>query len=235
MRTTDGNAATMHIGEQYPALTSQYGAREFHRWRDGVHAAALVSVRRSRLDAEGDARRSLAEFRYADVDAEYKVLTGDSVNGIPVIGNGALKSTVNLRMGEWAVLGGLLDVEEAHSIAGLAGASRIPYLGALTSTRTKTGSTDQILLLSRRYPLSMPPSGVRLGGRFAWIGRASYHAVVERPGHTRCIFHSPAPMSQRRSSRVGRRGSNHPLRPSVANGHCRDRHAGEACSQTPRS
>ena len=98
-----------------------------------------------------------------DVDAEYKVLTGASINGIPVIGNRAVKSTVNLRMGEWAVLGGLLDVDEAHTIAGLAGASRIPYLGALTSTRTKTASTDQILLLMRPYPLSIPPSDVSPG------------------------------------------------------------------------
>jgi type II secretory pathway component GspD/PulD (secretin) len=98
-----------------------------------------------------------------DVDAEYKVLTGNSVNSIPVIGNRALKSTVNLRVGEWAVIGGLLDVEQAHTISGLAGASRIPYLGILTSTRTNTSSTDQILLLMRAYPLSMPPSDLDTG------------------------------------------------------------------------
>ncbi len=98
-----------------------------------------------------------------DVDAEFKVLTGQSNDGIPVIANRALKSQVNLRMGDWAVIGGLLDVEDAYTIAGLAGASRIPYLGALTSTRTKTGNTDQILLLMRPYPLSMPPSDVSPG------------------------------------------------------------------------
>ncbi len=106
--------------------------------------------------------RSLA-FATLDVDAEYKVLTGASSNGIPVIGNRALKSNVMLRMGEWAVIGGLMEVDQARSIAGLAGVTRIPYLGALTSVHTKTGSTDQILLLMRAYPLSMPPADIDPG------------------------------------------------------------------------
>jgi general secretion pathway protein D len=164
LRTTDGNAATMHIGEQYPVLTSQYeGPASFTAGGTAYTPPPSFQFVDLGLTLKvTPAVRSL-DSATLDVDAEYKVLTGDSFNGIPVIGNRAVKSTVNLRMGEWAVLGGLLDVEEAHTIAGLAGASRIPYLGALTSTRTKTGSTDQILLLLRPYPLSTPPSDVDPG------------------------------------------------------------------------
>jgi general secretion pathway protein D len=164
LRTTDGNAATMHIGQQYPVLTSQYeGPASFTG--GGTAYTPPPSFQFVDLGLTLKVTPAVRSLNSAtlDVDAEYKVLTGDSVDGIPVIGNRALKSTVNLRMGEWAVLGGLLDVEEAHTIAGLAGASRIPYLGALTSTRTKTGNTDQILLLMRPYPLSMPPSDVSPG------------------------------------------------------------------------
>ncbi len=64
MRTTDGLAATMHIGEQYPVLTSQYlGPSELHRGRHGIPAAPILPVRRSRAHAEGDALRALARFR----------------------------------------------------------------------------------------------------------------------------------------------------------------------------
>lgn len=164
LRTTDGLAATMHIGEQYPVLTSQYlGPASFTA--GGTAYTPPPSFQFVDLGLTLKVTPSIRSLDHAtlDVDAEYKVLTGDSDNGIPVIGNRALKSTVSLRMGEWAVIGGLLDVEQAHSIAGLAGASRIPYLNALTSTHTKTASTDQILLLMRPYPLSMPPSDMDSG------------------------------------------------------------------------
>jgi general secretion pathway protein D len=164
LRTTDGNAAAMHIGEQYPVLTSQYvGPASFTG--GGTAYTPPPSFQFVDLGLTLKVTPSVRSLNSAtlDVDAEYKVLTGASINGIPVIGNRAFKSTVNLRMGEWAVLGGLLDVDEAHTIAGLAGASRIPYLGALTSTRTKTANTDQILLLMRPYPLSIPASDISPG------------------------------------------------------------------------
>src|SRR5208283_3314400 len=41
-----------------------------------------------------------------DVSAEFKTLTGDSNNGIPVIGARKLESKVRLRDGEWAVVAG---------------------------------------------------------------------------------------------------------------------------------
>ncbi len=164
LRTTDGLAATMHIGEQYPVLTSQYlGPSSFTA--GGTAYVPPPSFQFVDLGLTLKVTPSIRSIDSAtlDVDAEYKVLTGNSVNSIPVIGNRALKSTVNLRTGDWAVIGGLLDVEQAHTIAGLAGASRIPYLGVLTSTRTNTRSTDQILLLMRAYPLSMPASDLDTG------------------------------------------------------------------------
>ena len=52
LRTTDGNAATMHIGEQYPVLTSQYvGPASFTAGGTAYTPAALLSIRRSRIDA----------------------------------------------------------------------------------------------------------------------------------------------------------------------------------------
>ncbi len=159
LRTTDGLPATMHIGEQYPVLTSQYvGPASFTAGGTAYTPPPSFQFVDLGLTLKvTPAVRSL-DSATLDVDAEYKVLTTASVNGIPVIGNRAFKSTMNLRMGQWAVVGGLLDVEQAHTMAGLAGTSRIKYLSALTSTHTKTTNSDQILLLIRPYPLSKPPS-----------------------------------------------------------------------------
>ncbi len=164
LRATDGQPATMHIGEQYPVLTSQYlGPASFTAGGTAyTPPPAFQFVDLGLTLKVTPSVRSLAEATL-DVDAEYKVLTGASVNSIPVIGNRAFKTTISLRLGDWAVVGGLLDVNEAHSIAGLAGLSRVPYLGALTSTRTKTHNTDQILLLMRAVPLSIPPSETASG------------------------------------------------------------------------
>jgi hypothetical protein len=93
-----------------------------------------------------------------DLDAEFQLITGQSVDGLPVISSRVLKSTVGLKIGEWAVVSGLVNPSEARTIAGVAGLSRIPFLGALTSKHSNTKSTDDVILLLRPYLLTPPAS-----------------------------------------------------------------------------
>lgn len=164
LRATDGLPATMHIGQQYPVLTSQYvGPSSFTAGGTAYTPPPSFQFVDLGLTLKVTPSIRTLEGATLDVDAEYKILTGGAVNGIPVIGNRSLKSTVKLNMGDWAVIGGLLDTDQAHTIAGLAGVSRIPYLGALTSTHTKSSDSDLILLLIRPIPLSLPPSEIDPG------------------------------------------------------------------------
>jgi len=65
---------------------------------------------------------------------------------------------VSLKMGEWAVVSGLVNPSDARTIAGVAGLSRIPFLGALTSTHSHTKSSDDVILLLRPYLVTPPAS-----------------------------------------------------------------------------
>jgi Flp pilus assembly secretin CpaC len=52
---------------------------------------------------------------------------------------------------------GLLNNQEAHTIAGLAGLARIPGLGPLTSTHERDRSGDEVLVMLKPVLLTLPP------------------------------------------------------------------------------
>jgi type II secretory pathway component GspD/PulD (secretin) len=93
-----------------------------------------------------------------DIDAEVKLLTGQSVNGVPVVSNRTVKSSVRLQTGEWAAVAGLLDTNEGRNIAGVAGLSSIRFLGPLVSTHEHDTSRNDVILLIRPRLLNVPPS-----------------------------------------------------------------------------
>jgi general secretion pathway protein D len=74
-----------------------------------------------------------------------------------VISSRVLKSKVELNNGEWAVVAGLLNEQQARTVTGLAGVTRIPVLGSLTSKRSKSKDESRILILMRPRLLSTPP------------------------------------------------------------------------------
>jgi general secretion pathway protein D len=105
-----------------------------------------------------------------EVEAEFKLLTGQSSNGIPVISNRKLQSKVSLRSGEWAVVGGLMSTTEAKTLAGFAGLSRIPGLGKLLSKNTRDDQGSEVLILLRPVLLTATPD--QFATRTLFVGSA---------------------------------------------------------------
>jgi general secretion pathway protein D len=154
LRAADALPATFHLGDRYPILTSTYNV--------GVSVGAqYVPPPSFRFEDLGITLKITPHVHgmtsvSMDLDSDFKILSGASVNGNPIISGRTLKSTVSLQNDEWAVIAGLNQQTDTRNTTGTAGVTPIPFLGQLFQVREKDKDVSEILILMKPRLLNLP-------------------------------------------------------------------------------
>jgi tetratricopeptide (TPR) repeat protein len=90
------------------------------------------------------------------LEFEIRSLSGQSVNGIPIISNRTISQTIRVRDSETTLIGGLLDKEETRALSGLPGFASVPGAGYLAGTREKQPRETEMLILVTPHRLRLP-------------------------------------------------------------------------------
>jgi len=155
VRALDGQPATLHVGDKFPILTGSYAGLSTTA---GAGYYPPFTFEDLGLNLKVTPTIHSSHEVTLDLESEVKALTGQSNDGIPVISHRELKSRIRLQMGEWTMVTGLLNPSEAHSITGVAGLSRIPYVGHAVSVHEHDKSEEVELVLIRPVLVTLPPS-----------------------------------------------------------------------------
>jgi len=151
----DGQAATLHVGDRYPIITSSYagavGQAQSTAFAPTTQFVDLGLVLKITPTVHADMEVTL------DVDAEFKALGGASFDGIPVIDSRQYQGKVRLKDGEWAVVAGMLSTTDAETPTGIAWLSDLPWIGGLFTHHVHERDRSETLVVLKPHLVSLPP------------------------------------------------------------------------------
>ncbi|GIU80396.1 MAG: hypothetical protein KatS3mg005_3634 [Bryobacteraceae bacterium] len=152
LRTLDGEQATLHIGDRYPIITAGFfgdtgGAGNVFQPPPMVNFEQLGVVLKLTPRVHNASEVSL------ELEAEFKSLAGQTLNGIPVISNRRIASRLRTAFHEAAIVTGVESESVSQSWSGLPVLSLVPGLRSDTRTRERS----RLLLMVRTRLESLPP------------------------------------------------------------------------------
>lgn len=164
LRAMSGKAATMKLGSRYPILNATF-APIFNtpaiaqNIQNNTFQAAFPSISYEDIGLSVKATPSVhGESNVTlELETEVKALTGQVINGVPVISNRSYKSTITVKNGETAVVVGDINRTEQVSLGGLPGFGDIPGLGLLAATYNRNFEDNELLLVVTPHILQVPP------------------------------------------------------------------------------
>ena len=149
IRASDGQEATLKIGERIPIATGSY--------QTGAATAivsSLVNTQFQYIDVGVDMTIKPTIHFDRDVTLKSKIEVSatngnTNIGGItePIITQRSVEHTVRLKDGEANLLGGILQHQTTYTISGTPGLGELPLIKYLFSTQQKEVSDDEIVFL----------------------------------------------------------------------------------------
>ncbi len=159
LHAVDGMPATIHVGDKFPVMTAGYfGPASSSQGGQVYLPPPSFTFEDLGVNVKVTPHIHGMDEVTLDLETEFKVLSGGTNNGIPIISSRKLVTKVRLREGEWGVVTGLMSASEARTIHGIAGLTSIPVLGQLLRKTNKDESTSEVLMLIKPTLLNLPPN-----------------------------------------------------------------------------
>ncbi len=179
LRATDGLAASLHIGDKFPIINATF-------------SPIVITDQIRDLDRRGQLLQPFPSFTFEDlglvlkvtprvhdsrevslaIEAEFRLLTGESVNGVPIMSNRKFNSGVRLKEGESSLLAGMLTAQWSRTWTGLAGLSHIPFFGQLLRKNTWQNDENELLLVVTPRLTGLPPAEQFFSRTYHWGAEA---------------------------------------------------------------
>ncbi|HCC56662.1 MAG TPA: hypothetical protein DEQ47_05270 [Solibacterales bacterium] len=160
LRSSDGQAATLHVGDRYPILTAGYfGPASFSA---GQTYTPPPSYTFEDLGITIKLTPHIHDMQETtlDLDGEFKILSGAGLNGIPIISSRKITSTVRLRNDEWALVAGLTTEGISKNWTSVWGLGNLSLIGPLFRHYTRDKERNHLLIAIRPRLLGLAPDQI---------------------------------------------------------------------------
>src|SRR5207302_1813538 len=81
------------------------------------------------------------------LEINLRALSGEAINGVPIIGNREYKGSITLVDGKPAVVAGQVTHSETRSLNGIPGLGQVPGLNKITASNSKQYEDDELLVV----------------------------------------------------------------------------------------
>jgi general secretion pathway protein D len=164
VRVTDGQKATLKIGDRVPVATGSFQAGVGVGVGTGAGVVnPLVNTQFQYIDVGVSIDVTPRVHPNGDVSMKLKVevsqITGtSSIGGInqPVISQRTIEHDIRLKEGEVSVLGGLIEHDENKNVNGIPGLADIPAFRYLFSDNSKQTTDNEVLIVLTPHVIRMP-------------------------------------------------------------------------------